>query len=306
MADGALTAITGGADAPVVDQVLAIPVASIEAKDRLRPVDPIHAEALAAVMAKDGQDTPIEVCRLPGKTTWLLVTGGHRLEAARLNGWDTIKALVVTTEKAERRRKEIAENLFRRGLDPIDRAAFVAELYALEKVRAGHEVDATAQSVAASARWQKEVQKQADDASDTMSVAYGFSERAAELLGFTSRTLRRDLELHRGLPPGLVQQLRGLAIAGNAGQLRALAKLPQGDQVAIVRLIREGTARGVSDALGILRQKPPADPAKKAWSAFFGGWSRMNARQRRDALRELADQGLPRGCRIVFEGDADA
>jgi hypothetical protein len=293
------------AQPPVTDQVLALPVDQVDMGERLRPIDPAYAEALAAVIRQDGQEDPIKVCRLPGKSGWLLVTGGHRLAACRLIG-GTVNAIVVNPDRAERLRREISENLFRSGLGPIDRAAFVAEMIDLQRARAGVEPETSPQSVAANARWKNGLKKQSTDASVTMTHAYGFADGAAEALGLSRETIYRDLTLHRGLPPGLVAQLRGLPVASNAGQLRALAKMEPGDQVAVVRMLRDGEAKGVSEAFGILRQKPPADMAKKARSAFFGGWSRMTARQRRDALRELADLGLPRGARIVFEGDADA
>jgi ParB-like chromosome segregation protein Spo0J len=79
-------------------------------------------------MARDGQHASIGVCRLPGWSGWLLVVGGRRLAGASLNGWETIKANVVWADRVDRRRKELSKNLFRCDLDPIDRAAFVAEL----------------------------------------------------------------------------------------------------------------------------------------------------------------------------------
>ncbi len=205
--------------------------------------------------------------------------------------------VIGSADALQRRRTEISENIWRRGLDPIDRAAFVAELHEVLRAEAGVDPGASPQQLAVTARWAKE---RATDTADMMSAVYGFTDSVAGTLGLNARTIRRDLELHRGLRPDVVAKLRGLPIAGNAGQLRALAKLTEADQRAAVGLIIGGKAKGATEALAILRQKPKPDPETKAWSAFFGGWSRMSARRRREALRELAEQGLPTGVSLTF------
>ncbi len=119
--------------APV--QMLA--VNSIDGGKRIRPVDPVAAQAIAASMAHDGQLSPIDVCRLPGREGFTLVFGGHRLAAAKLLGWETIAAFVRSNDALERQAREIAENLFKADLNPLDRAAFVTSLIEVEKARLG-------------------------------------------------------------------------------------------------------------------------------------------------------------------------
>lgn len=287
----------------VVGQVLALPVKEIELGKRLRPIDPVWAHALAALMYRDGQDTPIDACRLPGRNVWTLVTGGHRLTAAQINNWETIKAVVVSPDALVRRRKQVAENLFRGSLNPIDRAAFVAELYGIEKLRAGLTEAQHPRTAGANVRWSKVLKDQSADATAMIAVAYGFTDRVAAQIGLSVRTVRDDLQLHYALPPSIADRLRAHPIAANAAQLRALAKLAPDDQAAAADLILGGKSKSVSDAVAVLRRKATPTPETKAWSAFFGGWSRMSAAKRREALAELAEQGLPKGVRIVF-GDA--
>lgn len=57
-----------------------LPLASIDLGDRLRPIDPVWAQAIAASFAERGQDQPIVV--RPDGERFVLVTGGHRLAAA--------------------------------------------------------------------------------------------------------------------------------------------------------------------------------------------------------------------------------
>jgi hypothetical protein len=284
----------------LVGEIVAIPVVDIEVGKRLRPVDPVWAMALGQVMGAEGQKTAIEVCRLPGKRGFTLVAGAHRLEGARLRRWDTIEARIVGADALERRAREVSENLWRKGLGPIDRAAFIAELIQIKRTQAGVAPGEDGRKASAAARWAKD---QARDATDMMSVAYGWTADVAEMAGVAERTVRRDLELHRGLLPDVVARLRRHPLGANAGQLRALARMSPDDQRAAAAMILAGEAKGASDALATLRQKPKPSPETKAWSAFLGGWSRMSAATRRDALRELSQRGLPKGCRLTFEGE---
>ncbi len=290
------------APAPVVvGEILAIPVDQIEIGERLRAIDPVWAQALGGVIKAEGQNTPIEVCRLPGSAKYRLVSGGHRLTGARLTGQPTINAVVVDNGALERRVREVSENLWRKGLDPADRAAFVAELYTLQKARSGLAADEDGRKVSAQVRWQKALKAQADHASATVALAYGWADGVADQLGLSRRSIYNDLALHRGLLPDTIGRLRGHRVVTNAGQLHALARMSPADQREAVSLILAGGARSVSDALAVLAQKPKPTPEAKAWSAFFGGWSRMSAAMRRDALRELEKLGLPKGARIVFD-----
>jgi hypothetical protein len=294
-----------GTDLEVADEVIYAPVADIRIGDRLRPIDPVWAAALGAIMSAEGQHDPIKITRLPGQKDFTLVAGGHRLAGAKLEGWDSIQAIVVLPNAHARRQQEISENLWRKGLDPIDRAAFVAELIALHKQAAGVDPDKDGRAVSANVRWQKALKADSADAMATVAVAYGFAADLSQKIGLSERTIRGDLELYRRLLPDVVGKIRGLPVASSAGQLRALARLPYDDQRAVAQLLVDG-ANSVTDALATIQQKPKPDPSTKAWSAFFGSWSRMSGAMRRAALTELRAQGLPRGVSITFSGESDA
>lgn len=285
---------------PVIDQVFEVPIAQIDASDRLRPIDRIWAAALGAIMEREGHRTPVELARVGSGLK--LVAGGHRLEGRRLQGHTTIRAVIVAADRIAARQAEISENLWRKDLEPIDRAAFVAELVALEKLRKGVDPAKDGRTASAAARWS--AKKAAADATETISSAYGWADEVGAHLGLTGRTIRNDLALHRGLIPDVAAKLRGHPVSRNAGQLQALAKLSADDQRAVAGMLLDKACRGVSEAVATLRQRPKPSPEAKAWSAFFGSWGRMSAARRRDALRELAEQGLPAGVRISFDGDA--
>jgi ParB-like chromosome segregation protein Spo0J len=288
-----------------LETIVSVRVDQIEMGERLRPVDPLWAEALGKIMAREGQQMPIEVCKLPGRQVWTLVTGGHRLEGARLIGIDYLKAIIVGADRTERRMREVSENLWRRGLDPIDRAAFIAEAHSLLRVRAGLGEHQTAQQIAAQARWQKTLKDAAGDASATIAGAYGIDAQLGDQLGLSERTVRNDLLIYRRIPASLIQQLRDARhpVASNATQLRALAKLDAREQRDIVVLLIQ-FAKSVGEARATLSQKPKPAAEDKRLSAFIGAFHRMSLTEKKGALAHLSGQ-LPAGFRIA-ENDPSA
>lgn len=75
----------------------------IERGERLRDIDQVWADALGGVMAREGQKTPIEVCRLPGRPKWTVVVGGHRHRGAEIHEIEYLKAEIVSANRDDRR-----------------------------------------------------------------------------------------------------------------------------------------------------------------------------------------------------------
>jgi ParB family chromosome partitioning protein len=215
-------------------------------------------------------------------------------------GWTTIDADVLDLNALDRRATEVSENLHKLGLSPLDRAAFVAEQVSIEKARAGVSEDVSAQSVAATARWADRIGAEADDASATMAHAFGFTDQVAEKVGLSRRAIYRDLELHRGLKPDVVEAIRAHPVASNASQLRALARLPEREQREVAALVVEGTAKGVTEAVAMMRQRPVKSPEQKAVSAIRGNWARLSERELKALIRDLP---MPRGVVLVIDGE---
>ncbi|NBB51466.1 ParB N-terminal domain-containing protein [Rhizobium sp. CRIBSB] len=272
---------------PVARSIYHVPIALIDAEGGLRPLDPVWVEALTVLMGgESGQETPIEIWpKANGR--YGMTAGRHRLAAAKALGWTAIDADILDRKGLDRRAREVSENLFKLGLSPLDRAAFVAEQIAIEKARAGVAADASPQSVAATARWADRIGAEADDACATMAHAFGFTDDVAEKVGLSRRAIYRDLELHRGLRPDVVETVRTLPLANNATQLRALARLPEREQREVAELLVEGGAKGVTDAVALLKGRVVPDAAQKAWSAFTGSWGRMSRPMQRLALIEI-------------------
>lgn len=273
----------------VTGQILLIPTGEIDMGERLRPVDKAWACALGQIMTRDGQLTPIEVCRLPGKSRWTLVSGAHRLTGAGLAGIAYLRAIEVTSDRAERRLREVSENLWRSNLAPLDRATFVAELVGLQKLRMGVDPAKDGRAASAAARWQKEIAADADDAKLTMSVAYGWTDIVAESLGISAATVKRDMLLYRRLTPSEIERLRAAhhPALTNAGQLAALAKLDAGERAVVLDLMIDGGARTVAEAQATLLQRKAPTAEEKRFNAFFGAWGRMSLSEQKGALDRL-------------------
>ena len=273
----------------------------IDEGERLRPVDPVWAAALGQMIQKDGQNTPIEVCRLPGRTRWTLVVGAHRLAGAKAEGIEFLRAELVTAERDTRRLREVQENLYRSDLAPVDRAAFVAEAVAIYKRRAGIDPaasghvasgkgrwDRVSATIADTPRWQKVVKDDAADAIATIAGRYGFTALVAADLGFSTRTVENELMLFRRLPASVVEQLRNARspILTNATQLRALAKLDPERQAAVVAKLVGTVANGralssIAQALALLPDARPAEDAEtRRFNALIGLLTRMTTAER--------------------------
>lgn len=286
------------------DDIGFVRVDDIDLGERLRPIDPIHVEVLGRAIMREGQATPIVVCRLPGRAKWTLVAGAHRVCAAIKFDIELLRAEIIGADKIGRRQREVSENLWRKDLDPVDRANFVAELVRLSKLRAGIDPDATAQQVAAGSRWQKAVDAQSKDARDTMSHVYGWTDEVADQIGLSRRTLSRDLMLHTRLAPSCLAMLRmhRHPVASNATQLRALAmhEPDQQSKIAAQLTLEDKPAKSVAEAWARIAgtTKPATDPEAKRLSAFLGAFSRMSLAEKKGALAHLAGQ-LPAGFALV-------
>lgn len=275
--------------APVVaGEILLVPVREIRRGSRLRPIDPVWAEALGAIMTREGQQTPIEICRERGQPGWLLVAGAHRHAGAELAGMELIEAREVSGSLAHRRMREVTENLWRRDLDPIDRAAFIAELVLLKRSQAGiKDAEHREQSVP------RAVKAEAARTLETISNVYGWSREVGAELGFSDRTIRNDLALYRGLAPSVIELFREARhpVLKNAAQLRQLTKLERNEQERVAgSMIDRGSgaaAKSVTDALQLVRgtSRAVGDPRAKRFTTIIGTLSRMDARERLGLLQ---------------------
>lgn len=98
----------------------------------MRAVNKASVSTLAASMDRIGLRSPITVRPVPRVVNgasgfgYEIVAGRHRFEAARKLGWEEIEASIIE-DPATARLWEIAENLHRSDLTPVERAEHIEE-----------------------------------------------------------------------------------------------------------------------------------------------------------------------------------
>lgn len=261
--------------APVDDQVLELDPATIDISGRVGLFFPEKAEAYAALMARDGQRTPITVRRngSRAKLPWTLVAGLHRHRGCEIAGLK-FRALAVEGDDDALKAVQASENLDRRDLSPLERAMFVAAVADAAKARllklhGGKSQQQIAAEIGVSERSVKMTERsnersdilsqrsndrtekvqftpveKADADADGSAVAladvYRWNEATAAACGLSIRDLQRSLRIYRIIVEpnrDLMDAIKDHAVAQNASALLSICA--QGNDPANVRAIVE-------------------------------------------------------------------
>ena len=146
---------------------------------RARSLNAAAVEPLAASLSKIGLRTPITVRMADdaGFSDPVLVTGLHRLQAAKLLGWQEIECFVVEHESEDLARMwEIAENLHRAELTVLERDEQIAEW-----VRISDKVSQLGTPIGGAQPAEKGIRKAARE----LGIAKNDASRAAKVAGLT-------------------------------------------------------------------------------------------------------------------------
>jgi ParB family transcriptional regulator, chromosome partitioning protein len=273
---------------PVLLTIDRVPVADVIVRDRLRPVS---EAAVASLIASIGDvmvmKAPIDIGKMKdGKL--ILIAGGHRLEAAKRLGWDTIRANVWERPTADwMRLMEVDDNLAGAEMTALDTAIFLAtrkEVYERMHPETKRGVSG------AIGRW---------DATDIMSVA-SFTASTAEKFGLSERHIRRLLEAGSKIRFDKADALRVAKRPVTLKDLMDLAKI--GDPVernAVIASRAKGEARSIADARRAYAQRDGTDSATqgvaetrddKALKTLRDTWNRCSAAVRRKFANEFGEE----------------
>lgn len=273
---------------------MAILLSAIDASARLRKALPSRIEALAEDIGQHGLLTPIEVVGPLDDGTYRLIYGAHRLAAVKLLGWQEVPAVVHAPDAfagdAQKRLREIRENLIRFELNALERAVSVAawrDIYeaAQGKVTRGRKKlsqDATISGI------DPKLQA-AQQFADT------FSEAAQGALGLSKDAIYRALKIAT-IPHEVRDRIADCALAGNQSELLKLAEQSADRQAQIVGMIlaEPPLAATVEEAIAVIDKLPPA-PKPGAWEKVSDTFSRLKpAEQHRffDAHSDAVDLWL--------------
>lgn len=245
-------------------RVLPINLVAIQLDNRLRPIDRKAVRRIALSMSEIGQQTPISVRPHPDDPAlFVLISGAHRVEAARDLAYEQIEAIVIDTGEHEHRLIEIDENLMRAELTHLDRGRFLAErkriYFELHPTRR-HGGDRRSETFADA--------RQAGDDDDS-----GWTAETAERTSLSPRTLQRAVAIGEGIPEPLARAIATTPLANREGDLYRLSRMPEDEQARALDtlLAAPEPPKTLSAVLGPAASPQPKDPLKRikrAWTAL--------------------------------------
>ena len=172
-------------------RILPIDLSAIRVEKRLREIDQDAVVRIAYSMGEIGQQSPISLRPDPGDPAlFILVSGAHRLEAARKLAWAQIEATVIDTADQQHRLIEIDENLMRADLSRLDRSRFLAER---KRVSLQLHPDRRRGGDRSSRDYNETVR--ADPATHA-----SWADETSELISLSPRTIQRAVTIGEGIP----------------------------------------------------------------------------------------------------------
>ena len=222
----------------------------IDLGKRLRTVNGGTVQYLAESMKLHGLQYPIQV-RMDGDR-YALVSGAHRVQAARFLAWPHIEAFVLDLlDDDTLALLEIDENLMRAELNPLDRGLFLSrrkEIYErlYPETRRGGD------------RRSSDFQDQNADGSQQ-----GFVAATASFTPFSPWTIRRALRIGDKITPELREELAMTPIAHREGDLFTISGMDADEQDTLLRDLQSANyeVEALSDVYPRREHDQPPDEA---------------------------------------------
>jgi hypothetical protein len=241
----------------------------IDVGERLRNVDESKVKQLAESMSAIGLLNPIHVMYSDDASVCTLVTGAHRLAAAKLLGWESIDTVEFESGSLEAQLAEIDENLMRSELTPAQRTSHVA--------RRKQKWEALHQAPAPVPAWERddgcsvsngETEAGANSGRNPPTISEevrgrgrpkGFAAATAEVTGESKRRINEQVAIAEALGEDL-QKVEGTSLDKGV-ELQALAKLPEEQRHELVERAAAGeavSARAVAAPQQPVKREIPA------------------------------------------------
>lgn len=260
-----------------------VSLSDIEVGKRLRDVDMAVVAGLVPMIEATGLQHPVQLLRIGNRL--MLGAGAHRLKAFEVMGRPNIPAHVYEADTAhpedELRLLEIVENVGRRELSPLDRAAHVTELkkvyLKLYGANTGGRPGKTPANIAGVSR----------------QGLWSMPDDVAAKMGLSERTVRADVEFFERLTPEVRRLVAGTWLAENRAQLVLLSKLDDEDQAAVVELLfgkgGDSPGKNVAHATALhFNQVDSSTPDEKHYAQFVKLWARASKKTRKQIASHIA------------------
>ncbi len=198
-----------------------IKIDNIVLNDRKRKLNKDKAMELADSFKLLGQLEPITVASKNDQ--YVLLAGLHRLEAAKLLGWETINAQVFVGNELECELVEIDENLINYNLTVLEQG---------EQLKRRNEI------LEAIGMRAKQGDNQHNIGGELNSPPKTTKDIANEV-GLSERSVQQRIQIARDILPEVKEKIRNTPIADSATQLLNLARLDKEMQVEVANLLND-------------------------------------------------------------------
>jgi len=243
-----------------------IKIDEVKVGTRKRKLDEERVRELAESIRELGLLQPIGI-----RDDGTLVFGWHRLEACKLLGWDEIEATVVSAEDALRGElAEIDENLIRNDLTALERAEHLArrkeiyeQLYPLAKPELQrlkglkqfrtNPLDLSVCNTCLTTPRAETVSALGNG--NQLHETDTFVSNTAKKTGLSERSIRHDIQIATAIAPEVRDAIRETPLADSKRELLELARLNAEEQMRVVRVLVEGAAERVADAVRCIRKQ---------------------------------------------------
>jgi ParB-like chromosome segregation protein Spo0J len=264
-------------------KVREIAVAKIKVRKGRRPLNPKKVERLVQSMRILGLRTPLTV--RPLKSGPELVVGWHRLEAAKILKWKTVRCEEIRGGKVLARMWEIGENLFRAGLTALEEAEQTAEWVKLSEQVAQSSGEKAKKGPGRSEGGKAKAARDLPIPGKTEEAKRKTVERRLAIAGIDSAAKKAAREA--GLDDTPTKLLKIAAETTTEAQLAKVKALAKGSG-------KTGTHTSDDDADEPNDAEPPLVLLKRAWKKakdFRAAWQMASSDDRRAFIIE--DLGYP-------------
>jgi len=198
-----------------------IKIREIEIGSRKRKLNEDKVKELAESLNLLGQLEPITITK-----DNVLIAGWHRLEAAKLLGWDEIKAELFDGNEIECELAEIDENLMRNDLTILEQGEHLARRQELIGRNVGRYAKSNGSTV----------------------LPLKTTAEIAKDIGLSETSAQRRMQAARNIVPEVKEAIRNTEIANSTTQLLQLARLSPAEQIEVARNITDGVS-SIADAV---------------------------------------------------------